>query len=107
MYKCIIFCYCSAPQEGEQHQQNTKNLAELQARKNAIDIVSAICRVATDLLQRAQSIQSEVVKETLGESQLFKSLLPLCLAYIGPVASQDPRVGFLRIVKIQSKVFRK
>ncbi|XP_053398701.1 E3 ubiquitin-protein ligase MYCBP2-like isoform X4 [Mercenaria mercenaria] len=95
--------YYSAPQEGEQHQQNTKNLAELQARKNAIDIVSAICRVATDLLHRAQSIPSEVVKETLGNSQLFKSLLPLCLAYIGPVASQDPR-GAVQVLGLVQEI---
>jgi hypothetical protein len=43
----------SAPQEGENYQNN-KSLAELQARKNAIDMVSAICRVATDVLRRAQ-----------------------------------------------------
>ena len=88
-----LVCY-SAPQDGEQHQQNSKNLAVLQARKNAIDIVSAICRVASDLLHRSQTVRGEVVKDTLGSAQLFKSLLPLCLAYIGPVASQDPRVGF-------------
>ena len=82
----------SAPQEGDNHQQNNKNLAELQARKNAIDIVSAICRVAADLLHRAHSVKGYIVRETLGKSQLFSSLLPLAMAYIGPVASQDPRV---------------
>lgn len=49
------FLHCfSAPQEGENYHQNNKSLAELQARKNAIDMVSAICRVATDVLRRAQ-----------------------------------------------------
>ncbi|KAL4230611.1 E3 ubiquitin-protein ligase mycbp2 [Mactra antiquata] len=95
--------YYSAPQDGEQHQQNTKNLAELQARKNAIDIVSAICCVATDLLQRSQSIKSDIVKDTLGSSQLFKSLLPLCLAYIGPVASSDPR-GAVQVLGLIQEV---
>jgi len=89
-YPCLPF---SAPQEGEHHHQSSKNLAELQARKNAIDIVAAICRTASDLLHRAQSVPPENVKETLVNAQLFKSLLPLCVAYIGPVASQDPRVG--------------
>ncbi|XP_052283534.1 E3 ubiquitin-protein ligase MYCBP2-like isoform X2 [Dreissena polymorpha] len=83
--------YYSAPQEGEHHQQSSKNLAELQARKNAIDIVSAIAKQVVDLLQRAQGQRSEVIKDTVAGSQLFRALLPLCLAYIGPVASQDPR----------------
>lgn len=33
--------------------------------------------------------------DVLGSSNIFASLLPLILAYIGPVASQDPRVGYL------------
>ncbi|KAK6172343.1 hypothetical protein SNE40_016020 [Patella caerulea] len=83
--------YYSAPQEGESHQQSSKNLAELQARKNAIDITGAICIIATDLLHRAQGLAGDDVSEILGKSHLFSSLLPLALAYVGPVASQDPR----------------
>ena len=90
--RLYMFLFSSAPQEGDNHQQNNKNLAELQARKNAIDIVSAICRVATDLLHRAQSMKGYIIRDSLGKSQLFSSLLPLAMAYIGPVASQDPRV---------------
>ena len=33
--------------------------------------------------------------DVLGSADIFASLLPLILAYIGPVASQDPRVGHL------------
>ena len=33
--------------------------------------------------------------DVLGSADIFASLLPLILAYIGPVASQDPRVGLL------------
>lgn len=33
--------------------------------------------------------------DVLGSSNIFASLLPLILAYIGPVASQDPRVSYL------------
>ena len=47
--------FCSAPQEGDQQSQHAKTLAELQARKNAIDITGAICRTATDLLHRSHS----------------------------------------------------
>ncbi|XP_052792731.1 E3 ubiquitin-protein ligase MYCBP2-like isoform X2 [Mya arenaria] len=95
--------YYSAPQEGEHHHQSSKNLAELQARKNAIDIVSAICRTATDLLHRAGSVNPAMVKETLANAQLFKSLLPLCIAYIGPVASQDPR-GAVQVIGLVQEV---
>jgi hypothetical protein len=38
-----------------------KTLAELQARKNAIDIVGAICRMATDMLHRANSMPAEII----------------------------------------------
>ena len=31
--------------------------------------------------------------ELLGSAHLFSSLLPMLLAYVGPVASQDPRVS--------------
>ncbi|XP_069130438.1 LOW QUALITY PROTEIN: E3 ubiquitin-protein ligase MYCBP2-like [Argopecten irradians] len=83
--------YYSAPQDGESYQQNSKSLVELQARKNAIDMVAAICRATTDILHRANSLPVEDSLSTLGNSHLFCSLLPLILAYIGPVASQDPR----------------
>ena len=37
-------------------------------------------------------VAAEVLVESLGSSHLFSSLLPLSLAYVGPVAAQDPRV---------------
>ncbi|XP_062580615.1 E3 ubiquitin-protein ligase MYCBP2-like [Saccostrea cucullata] len=94
--------YYSAPQEGENYQSN-KSLAELQARKNAIDIVSAICRVATDVLRRAQFAAEGYAVEVLGVADIFCSLLPLILAYIGPVASQDPR-GAVQILGIIQEI---
>ncbi|ESO93790.1 hypothetical protein LOTGIDRAFT_153260, partial [Lottia gigantea] len=93
--------YYSAPQEGENHQQSSKNLAELQARKNAIDITGAICIIATDLLHRATGLSGDDVGEILGKSHLFSSLLPLTLAYVGPVASQDPRGAVQVLYMIQ------
>ncbi|KAK7473506.1 hypothetical protein BaRGS_00035259, partial [Batillaria attramentaria] len=83
--------YYSAPQEGDQQSQHAKTLAELQARKNAIDITGAICRTATDLLHRSHSQPADEMSEALGNSHLFSSLLPMALAYVGPVAAQDPR----------------
>ncbi|CAE1311209.1 MYCBP2 [Acanthosepion pharaonis] len=83
--------YYSASQDGEFQQQQTKVLAEMQARKDAIGITNAICRSAIDILHRARGIAPEEAKEILGQSPMFSSLLPLVLAYIGPVATQDPR----------------
>ncbi|XP_041356631.1 E3 ubiquitin-protein ligase MYCBP2-like isoform X3 [Gigantopelta aegis] len=83
--------YYSTPQDGETYHQTNKNLAELQARKNAIDITGAVCRMATDLLRRAHSLSIDEVEEIIGKSHLFTSLLPLLFAYVGPIASQDPR----------------
>ncbi|CAI9731993.1 E3 ubiquitin-protein ligase MYCBP2-like [Octopus vulgaris] len=83
--------YYSASQDGEFQQHQSKVLAEMQARKDAIGITNAICRSAIDILHRARGISSEEAKEILGESPMFSSLLPLVLAYIGPVATQDPR----------------
>ncbi len=45
---------CSAPQEGDNQIQNSKALAEYQARENAINVSSVVFRAATDLLHRAQ-----------------------------------------------------
>ncbi len=53
----ILFCSVllfSAPLEGENQIQNSKTLAEYQARKNAINVASSVIRAATDLLHRAQ-----------------------------------------------------
>ena len=93
---------CSAPQDGESQQQSNKTLAELQARKNAIDIVGAVCRIATDMLHRGNSMPPEIVTRILGSSHLFSSLTPMILAHIGPVASQDPRVSVLTHTKNSS-----
>ncbi|KAL5012682.1 hypothetical protein ScPMuIL_011233 [Solemya velum] len=95
--------YYSTPQDGESQQQSNKSLAELQARKNAIDIVSAICRVATDLLHRSNSLPAREVANILAKSHLFSSLLPLVLAYIGPVASQDPR-GSVQVLSLIQEI---
>lgn len=84
--------YYSAPQDGENHIQNSKALAEYQARKNAISITSTIFRAATDLLHRAQGITHESFAKVIGSANIFSTLLPMGVAYIGPVAAMDPRV---------------
>ncbi|CAH1777009.1 unnamed protein product [Owenia fusiformis] len=82
--------YYSAPQEGENQIQNSKVLAEFQSRKNAVGVASSVIRAVTDLLHRANTCSDEI-GNIIGGSHIFSSLLPLVLAYIGPVASQDPR----------------
>ncbi|XP_035827428.1 E3 ubiquitin-protein ligase MYCBP2 isoform X3 [Aplysia californica] len=95
--------YYSTPQEGEAQSQNSRHLMELLARRNAIDICGAICHMATDLLHRAHSHPVATVGEHLGSSHLFSSLLPLALAYAGPVAVQDPR-GAVQILYLVQEI---
>ncbi|GFN82137.1 myc binding protein 2 [Plakobranchus ocellatus] len=93
--------YYSTPQEGEPQTANSRNLMELLARRNAIDICGAVSHMATDLLHRAHSHSAESVGELLGTSHLFSSLLPLALAYAGPVAVQDPRCAVQVLYLVQ------
>nr|AOV18880.1 myc binding protein 2 [Lymnaea stagnalis] len=94
--------YYSTPQEGEAQTQSSRNLMELLARRNAIDICGAISHMATDLLHRAQA-HALSIGESLGSSHLFSSLLPLALAYAGPVAVQDPR-GAVQILYLVQEI---
>ncbi|XP_074650729.1 E3 ubiquitin-protein ligase MYCBP2-like [Tubulanus polymorphus] len=83
--------YYSAPQEGENRLQSSKMIAEYQARKSIISLIGSIIRAATDILHKAHSCLDQEVIRILGSAQIFCTLLPLVFAYIGPVASQDPR----------------
>ena len=63
---CILVCkkffyFFSASQDGEFQQQQTKFLAEMQARKDAIGITNAICRSATDILHKARGIARKMI----------------------------------------------
>ena len=40
------------------------------------------------------NISVECLAEVLGQSTMFSTLLPTCVAYIGPVATMDPRVNY-------------
>ncbi|XP_059170813.1 E3 ubiquitin-protein ligase MYCBP2-like isoform X4 [Physella acuta] len=94
--------YYSTPQEGEAQTQSSRHLMELLARRNAIDICGAISHIATDLLHRAQA-HGHSIGESLGMSHLFSSLLPLALAYVGPVAVQDPR-GAVQVLYLVQEI---
>uniref|UniRef100_A0A4W5M9H3 RCR-type E3 ubiquitin transferase n=1 Tax=Hucho hucho TaxID=62062 RepID=A0A4W5M9H3_9TELE len=59
----------------------------------ALAVVSAVVRAAKDLLHRAFTVDAEDIPELLSSSSLLSVLLPLILAYIGPVASSVPKAA--------------
>ncbi|XP_062420974.1 E3 ubiquitin-protein ligase MYCBP2 isoform X2 [Pungitius pungitius] len=59
----------------------------------ALSVVSAVVRAAKDLLQRAFAVDVDDIPELLSSSSLFSMLLPLILAYIGPVAASVPKAA--------------
>ncbi|XP_055726867.1 E3 ubiquitin-protein ligase MYCBP2 isoform X15 [Salvelinus fontinalis] len=59
----------------------------------ALAVVSAVVRAAKDLLHRAFTVDAEDIPELLSSSSLFSMLLPLILAYIGPVAASVPKAA--------------
>ncbi|XP_051563854.1 E3 ubiquitin-protein ligase MYCBP2 isoform X5 [Myxocyprinus asiaticus] len=59
----------------------------------ALSVVSVVVRAAKDLLHRAFAVDVEDIPELLSSSSLFSMLLPLILAYIGPVASSVPKAA--------------
>ncbi|XP_035377152.1 E3 ubiquitin-protein ligase MYCBP2 isoform X12 [Electrophorus electricus] len=59
----------------------------------ALSVVSAVVRAAKDLLHRAFAVDAEDIPELLSSSSLFSMLLPLILAYIGPVAASVPKAA--------------
>ncbi|XP_048349651.1 E3 ubiquitin-protein ligase MYCBP2 isoform X12 [Sphaerodactylus townsendi] len=59
----------------------------------ALSVVGAVVRAAKDLLHRALAVDAEDIPELLSSSSLFSMLLPLIIAYIGPVAAAIPKVA--------------
>ncbi|XP_043104369.1 E3 ubiquitin-protein ligase MYCBP2 isoform X2 [Puntigrus tetrazona] len=59
----------------------------------ALSVVSVVVRAAKDLLHRAFAVDVEDIPELLSSSSLFSMLLPLILAYIGPVAASVPKAA--------------
>ncbi|KAG2456598.1 MYCB2 ligase, partial [Polypterus senegalus] len=59
----------------------------------SLSVVSAVVRAAKDLLHRAFAVDAEDIPELLSSSSLFSMLLPLILAYIGPVAASVPKAA--------------
>ncbi|XP_041440248.1 E3 ubiquitin-protein ligase MYCBP2 isoform X6 [Xenopus laevis] len=59
----------------------------------ALAVVNAVTRAAKDLLHRALAVDAEDIPELLSSSSLFSMLLPLLIAYIGPVAAAIPKAA--------------
>ncbi|KAM8976196.1 E3 ubiquitin-protein ligase MYCBP2 isoform 2-T2 [Pelodytes ibericus] len=59
----------------------------------ALSVVNAVTRAAKDLLHRALAVDAEDIPELLSSSSLFSMLLPLLIAYIGPVAAAIPKAA--------------
>ncbi|XP_031417201.1 E3 ubiquitin-protein ligase MYCBP2 isoform X1 [Clupea harengus] len=59
----------------------------------SLSVVSAVIRAAKDLLHRAFAVEAEDIPDLLSSSSLFSMLLPLILAYIGPVAASVPKAA--------------
>ncbi|KAG8179148.1 hypothetical protein JTE90_015337 [Oedothorax gibbosus] len=82
--------YFSTPQDTES-VQSTRDLAELQARRNALSICNSVVKTAAELFVKAQSIEDNDVLCAFGTSHVVTMLLPLIFAHLGPVATSDPR----------------
>nr|XP_033805293.1 E3 ubiquitin-protein ligase MYCBP2 isoform X3 [Geotrypetes seraphini] len=59
----------------------------------SLSVVSAVVRAAKDLLHRALAVDVDDIPELLSSSSLFSMLLPLIIAYIGPVAAAIPKAA--------------
>ncbi|XP_042905925.1 E3 ubiquitin-protein ligase MYCBP2 isoform X1 [Parasteatoda tepidariorum] len=93
--------YYSTPQDIE-NVQNSRELAELQARRNALSICESIVRTAVDLFLKAQCVDDPDILCAFGTSHVVTMLLPLIFAHLGPVATSDPRSAVQVLIMVQS-----
>lgn len=82
--------YYSTPHDTES-QQATRDLMELQARRNVLNICGTIVKASAQLLSEAATEQDDEIIHEIGSSHLMTQLLPLVLAHLCPVASSDPQ----------------
>lgn len=67
---------------------------EYQARKTALTMTSSIIQNSAKLMMLAREKVEELPSASiLSESCIVKTLLPLVLAHISPLASSDPKVN--------------
>jgi E3 ubiquitin-protein ligase MYCBP2 len=108
-------------QVSEYSLHSSKALQELVARRTVLSVVSSIIQAACQILSEASSIipnhteideESKPINESLcfivDHAHIFSTLLPLVLAHLGPVASQDARaaVQVLNMVQVNAMVRR-
>ena len=97
----------SSPQDPE-NQQNTKEIAEHQARKSALTIVGSILKAATELMIMGLGVGDVLAVQVLSSAPLLTTLVPLILAHIKSVAVSDPRVSWCLILNaLRTKQFSK
>ncbi|KAG1690691.1 E3 ubiquitin-protein ligase MYCBP2 [Nymphon striatum] len=82
--------YHTCPQDSS-YQHNNKALVELHARNCALDIVSSIIKISSDLLYQVHDHADEKIILSVGSTHIISMLLPLVLAHIGQLAISDPR----------------
>ncbi|XP_076065953.1 MYC binding protein highwire isoform X3 [Oratosquilla oratoria] len=82
--------YYSTPQDPES-QQNTREIAEQQARKSALTMAGSIIRSVTELMIMGLGVGDDMAVEVLGTAPMITMLLPLVLSYVGRVATSDSR----------------
>jgi len=86
-------CYRSEFDGDLQSQLLSKANEEDKNCSRALSVVSTVVRAAKDLLHRALAVDADDIPELLSSSSLFSMLLPLIIAYIGPVAAAIPKVA--------------
>lgn len=71
---------------------------EQQARNAGLSMMSAVIHKATNLMILARERAEEICSaEILSKSCIVKTLLPLVLTYISPLATSDSRVSLIFI----------
>ncbi|XP_030837055.1 E3 ubiquitin-protein ligase MYCBP2 [Strongylocentrotus purpuratus] len=86
-----ILYFNTAAENETQRVEPKSQVVEQQARINVLSIMTTIVKAASDLLKKAEGCQDLEIPATFTSSHLFSQLLPLVLAYIGPVTSADPK----------------
>ena len=85
--------YYSNPQELD-CQQTSKAVAEVQARKCTLAMTATIIQRSNEILALARERAEEMLTtDILGNATFVTTLLPLVMAYIGPLVTSDPRVS--------------
>ncbi|XP_041463247.1 E3 ubiquitin-protein ligase MYCBP2-like isoform X4 [Lytechinus variegatus] len=86
-----ILYYNTAAESETQRVEPKSQVVEQQARVNVLSIMTTIVKAASELLKKTDGCLDLEIPAIFTSSHLFSQLLPLVLAYIGPVTSADPK----------------